>query len=196
MKAFIKLLTIACASAMVFSCNPQRKVQKAIKTVTFNDTAFNHVGRLWEKFNPCINDSVINVDTLYEAIFIDAEFDVDSLAAIICDTSHARSQIIRIPGKCPPHQVIRQTITVRDVRHEQIIRDSLIHESGMRRQYESELRAARNSADECQKGFQAQTKNFGKDLTRRTLITVIPALLIIAALIFALFKKKKKTILQ
>lgn len=191
MKTFFPIMA-AIMVAVVFGCNPQRKIQKAIKTVTYNDTAFQHVGLLWEKFHPCANDSVINYDTIYEPIFIDAEIDVDSLRDIICDTTRPQPDVIRVPGKCPPTKIIRETITVRDVRHEMIIRDSLARETDLRRQYQAELMAARNSAAECQKNFQEQTKNFGKDLTKRTLITVIPAILIIAALLYALFKRKSK----
>lgn len=193
MKKSIMIMVTVLAVIMV-SCNPQRQVQKAIKTVTFNDTAFNHVGRLWEKFNPCINDTVILSDTISDPIFIDAEIDVDSLRLILCDSSRPQPTIIRVPAKCPPHQVI--TKIVRDTRHEGIIRDSLDHQTNLRRQYESELRAAIASQKRCEDDFRAQTKDFGKALTKRTLITVIPALLIIALLLFALFKKKKQNILS
>jgi hypothetical protein len=178
---------IAIAVIVLFGCNPQKKVQRAIHTVTYNDTAFNHVGLLWERFHPCANDTIFDIDTTSELVFIDANIDIDSLKKKICNDSVSAGKIIRIP--CPPVQVITKTISVRDLRHEQIMRDSIDRFKSMLIESNALLRAERSTTQQ----LKTDAKDFPKQLWKRTLIMFIPIILLI--IICALLIKRKSKII-
>jgi hypothetical protein len=201
------------------SCSPQRKVQKAIHTVTYNDTAFDHVGKLWERFHPCFNDT-FHIDTVNVPIFIDAEINKDSGITLQGGTTTGQflawdstsgwhwitatptdpgpglrgwtrvddDSTVRIRIPCPPSKTIVQV--VRDTRHEQLIRDSLDVERSRRIRAESQLAGTGATIQDLRQNLMDQTKSFGGQLTKRTLIILIPAILIIALLLYALFKRR------
>lgn len=52
--------------SILFACNPQKPVRKSINRVLQNDTAFAKVGAVWQRLNPCLNDTVVDFisDTL------------------------------------------------------------------------------------------------------------------------------------
>ena len=52
--------------SILFACNTQKPVRKAINRVLQNDTAFAKVGAVWQRLNPCMNDTVVDFvsDTL------------------------------------------------------------------------------------------------------------------------------------
>lgn len=43
---------------LLFSCNPERRVQRAEQTVITQPQSFSKVGLLWSTLHPCANDSV------------------------------------------------------------------------------------------------------------------------------------------
>jgi phosphoglycerate-specific signal transduction histidine kinase len=182
MKIIICMIAVTLLAA---SCSTQRKVQKAIHTVTYNDTAFDHVGKLWERFHPCVNDTVSRIDTVDNPIFIDADINIDSLKKTL-DTAKGSTIVIHVP--CPPAKVVVKYI--RDTRHEQLVRDSLDVERARRIRAESQLAGTGQTIADLRKNLTDQTKSFGGQLTKRTLVILIPAILIIALLLYALFKRR------
>ncbi len=46
--------------SILFACNPQKPVRKSINRVLQNDTAFAKVGAVWQRLNPCLNDTVLS----------------------------------------------------------------------------------------------------------------------------------------
>ena len=43
---------------LLFSCNPERRVQRAEQTVITQPQSFSKVGLMWSTLHPCANDSV------------------------------------------------------------------------------------------------------------------------------------------
>lgn len=70
---WLLLFLLVCVVVSVCTgCNPQKKINKAISTVLTDSTAFDSVGRVHARLNPCINDTA----TIYKegALRIENEF--------------------------------------------------------------------------------------------------------------------------
>jgi len=172
------------AVLVVTGCDPQRRIQKAVKTVTFNDTAFDHVGRLWLRFNPCFNDTIFNSDTIItERAPVAKELDADSLRKILCD-SGSKVSVIYDTFPCIDRTIIQEKIVI-DHRATNVLRDSLHREQSRSRALEAELHGTKSALRDAQSQLIIQTKEFGKQLTKRTLIMLIPIVLILLAWYFS-----------
>jgi hypothetical protein len=182
------ILIFALACGLLVSCNPQRRIQKAIKEVTYNDTAFNHVGRLWERFNPCANDTIIDYDTIIEPI--DAELNADSLRRALCDSTKptviiqpGRDKVIRVPVPCN-QTTIKATETIIDTRHLNILRDSLNWYKSAYVTANAERTASQNRERDLNQQLVQVGKSQSWAVTKRTLLMLIPILILLAILIF------------
>lgn len=166
----------------------QKKTDRAVQRVIHNPPAFDYVGQVWERFHPCANDTIIERDTISQPIFIDAEIDVDSLRDILCDPSRPQPpRIIRVPVQCPPSTT--EIRYVRDTRHEIILRDSLDDAIDRARRAEAQNAGIQDHNKNLQSQVIACDRAGRKAVTTRTLIMLIPIVLLL--IIGYLFIKKR-----
>lgn len=188
-KKIILIAVSLVTMAAIFSCNEQRKLSRARTRVIGDSASLESVGKVWESFHPCVNDTIIDVDTLMsDPIIIDAEINLDSLKQKIC-TGTTTEKIIRIPVPCPANKTIYIDRAVRDTRHEKILRDSLDQALAWARACDATSSGLERTVEDLRKAYQDQSKDFGKALTRRTLIMLIPIVLLLI-IGFLLLKKK------
>jgi hypothetical protein len=109
---------------IVLSCNPQKKLNKAIGRVMENEVAVDSIGRHWERSHPCANDTITTTktDTTTELVFVDADCPTDSTKK---DSTGA---IVKTKVKVPVNRTIVHTQTentVVDHRREQLLQADL-----------------------------------------------------------------------
>lgn len=163
-------------SIIFFSCSQQKKLQKAEKKVREHPESFNRIGHEWEKLNPCSNDTALMVDTIYQEVLSDFEFDMDSLRTEACDTTKPQQKIVKVPVRCK-ETIITRTETITDRRREKMQADSI-------RQYLADIKALHAVNDKLLKDNRECETAGKKKLLHRTLLMGIPLLLIILLLIF------------
>lgn len=190
MKKFIILAAALITLAALSSCNEQRKLSRARTRVIGDSASLESVGKVWESFHPCVNDTIIDVDTLMsDPIIVDAELDLDSLKQKICAGS-TTEKIIRVPVPCPANKTIYVDRVVRDTRHEKILRDSLDQAIARARACEATAAGNEKTIADLRKAYNEQSKGFSKALTNRTLVMLIPIVLLLI-IGFLLLKKKR-----
>lgn len=102
----------------VTACSPQKKLHRAEQAVLTDKEAFNYVGGIWAKLNPCFTDTVIKYTTneVYKI-----------------DTFYNHGDIVTAPGTHDTVRIVKtikstDTIKVywRDKRMEGILQDSIV----------------------------------------------------------------------
>jgi len=92
---------ILLLSLLLVSCSQQRKINKAVNAVLYNDKAFNKVGLQWAKLNPIdttITNTIFKSDTLtlrdtIEFHYIDEVNHVDTLFRLIQKTVYVHDSV-------------------------------------------------------------------------------------------------------
>lgn len=105
---YLIYLILLCFVAMLFSCNVEKQAQKKVSWLLAHDLMDDNCARLYP-----IRDSIVVRDsTSFDTLYVDSD-------VFIRDTIEREGKIVYIEKKCPPHQVITNTIR----------RDSIIYQS-------------------------------------------------------------------
>jgi len=88
---------------LLIACSPQKKINKAVNTVLYSESAFNKVGLQWAKLNPVdtsITKVILKSDTLtfrdtIEYHRLDTISKIETLFKIINKTTLVRDTILR-----------------------------------------------------------------------------------------------------
>jgi len=92
---------ILLLSLLLISCSQEKKLNKAVNTVLYNDKAFNKVGLQWAKLNPIdttITNTIIKSDTItlrdtLEFHYIDEVAHTDTLFKIVQKTMYVHDSV-------------------------------------------------------------------------------------------------------
>lgn len=84
-KKWLIYLCIAAIVVMILTSCATTKDNKAIKRVTANNELLDKVGRVWEKSNPCVIDTIIKFQNGVETIKYDTLF--NDLVKVYYDTA-------------------------------------------------------------------------------------------------------------
>lgn len=73
-KKWLLYISIAAAVVMILTSCATTKDNKAVLRVTANNELLNKVGRVWEKSNPCVIDTIVKFQNGIETIKYDTLF--------------------------------------------------------------------------------------------------------------------------
>lgn len=133
MKSIIKILATTLLISTIWSCSPQKKIDKAVAKVLSNPEAKNKVGREWEKDHPCVNDTVTKVKS-------DTVTTKDTLS--VSDTLRVKDTLyITKKERETVTRTIHDTVTnnVVDNRRLNIANDSLNYYKGLSQQRQARI---------------------------------------------------------
>lgn len=125
-------IQLIALSLLIASCSAQKKIEKAKQIVLTNKPAFDSIGHIWAKLNPCVTDTVINakVDTIHgkdviKTIFIKGGYKYldTTINNIHIKVLEDGNVYLNIPEKLPT--TVYKTAYITDKRQEDILKSDI-----------------------------------------------------------------------